>query len=445
MSSADLYSYDEVLESGAPLIEPMLTKDLLYVLDSNGGSYNGQIQIDTSPLSNSGRWLNYSEAFLSIPYVLSLQSSVDSSGASIMNGFVLGMKGYVHIIDSIQVDYNNTNVIQLMPFTNVFANYKMLTSWSQDDLNKYGASCGFYPDTTTSFHFSAGVGVWGDGTSNNQLAPITQTAALWQTELGTKLNSGLLERMRWTAYPLGTNQAGYSGGTTLVTAAQANQLAKNYFTNTAAAAAARVWQWNMIAVIRLKDVADFFDKLPLVKGAYMRMTINYNALQQTITNVLNTSLVTATTTFVAGRTNPMMMAGVGTATGIGPTYAIPTGTLSIAAGVRSTVNPVATNPIMNSVRLYVPAYELNPEYERNLISLRPHREVAYLDLYNYNITGITAGASFNSILTNGLVNPKYLVVVPFLNPASASVVGTISPYQSSFDSAPSTTRRIANA
>jgi len=40
-----------------PDIDPIIEKEVLYVQDQNGGSYSGQIQIDTSSLGRNGRWL----------------------------------------------------------------------------------------------------------------------------------------------------------------------------------------------------------------------------------------------------------------------------------------------------------------------------------------------------------------------------------------------------
>jgi hypothetical protein len=88
-----------------------------------------------------------------------------------------------------------------------------------------------------------------------------------------------------TGYQLNTRNTGFGGNPEINTAALANQIGKNYQTDNGVAAAGRVWQWNIMATIRLKDIADFFDKIPLVKGAFMRFTINYNTAAATVTSV----------------------------------------------------------------------------------------------------------------------------------------------------------------
>jgi hypothetical protein len=439
----DDYLYDEALESGRPQASKMLDKEVLYVQDQNGGSYNGQIQIDTSTLANSGRWTAYSEAYLEIPLQLTYKSSVDSTAAAVVNGFILGLKnGYHQIIDSIQVDYNNTNVVQLQPFTNFFVSYKLMTSFSQDDVKKHGSSIGFCPDSAGSFNWYAGASAVGNGTSNNLVNPVAATPG-WR--LGgdgylDSYNAGLLQRLKQTAYPLTTNDTGYGTNPEINTVALANQIGKNYVMDSGAAAA-KVWQWNIIATIRLKDLCDFFDKMPLVRGAFLRFTINYNSCSQTITQVLNTSMVVASTTMKSGRTNPMMVAA---AAATNPSYTLLTGTNTISCGIStSTTNSIGSSQISNC-RLYVPAYELDPVLESQLLTVQPRRDITYTDIYNYNVSAIGAGSSFNQILTNGIVNPKYVVVIPVLNGAAGNAAtAALTPYQSCFDSCPGTSSPMA--
>jgi hypothetical protein len=33
-------------------------------------------------------------------------------------------------------------------------------------------------------------------------------------------------------------------------------------------------QWNILEAVRLKDIADFFDKTPPIKGAFMTSTVH---------------------------------------------------------------------------------------------------------------------------------------------------------------------------
>ena len=167
---------------------------MFYIQDQNSGVYNGQILFDTSVLSNSGQWLAYSEAYIQIPFVMTFQSSTDVSAANAyVQGFAMGLKnGYYQLIDSIQVDYNNKNIIGLQPFTNFFVNYKVMSSFSADDLKKWGPTIGFNPDSAGSGSYAAAANANGDGSSNNVVNP---ASALTYASQIDPYNAGLLKRL----------------------------------------------------------------------------------------------------------------------------------------------------------------------------------------------------------------------------------------------------------
>lgn len=154
---AQILSFNNKTLESQPETPCMVDKKLFYVQDQNGGTFNGQILFDTSVLSSSGQWLAYSEAYIQISFDLTFQSSTDVTAANTyIQGFTMGLKnGYYQLIDSIQVDYNNKNIIALQPFTNFFVNYKLMSSLSADDLKKQGSSIGFIPDSAGSAAYAA--------------------------------------------------------------------------------------------------------------------------------------------------------------------------------------------------------------------------------------------------------------------------------------------------
>lgn len=463
---ADEFLYKETVNP-VDNVGPMVDKNMYWIADQNGSAYNGQILFDTSILANSGQWLAYSEAYIEVPFIITMSTSasLDAAAAPAASSFVAGLKnGYHHLIDSIQVDYNNTNVVQLQPFTNFFVNYKIITAFSADDLKKWGPSIGFSLDSAGSYRFSAAASVDGDGYTNNRVYPLTapsyagaNTAALAIT-LDT-YNAGYAQRLKQTGFPAtvstqgqvaATGSTGF-GGVSILSAANCANIGKNYCQdNGPTQAAGKVIQWTIIATIRLKDLSDWFDKLPLVKGAFMRITLNYNSSTSVVTGAAGPLLVTATAANGAivmnsGRTNPVM---VSSAAPNNPNVTIGAvvGNLTFRSGVVNVSNRLTAPPIQQC-RLYVPAYSMNSIYEKELISMKPFRTIKYLDIYNYNIIGTTAGSPFNNILTNGIVNPKYLVVIPYANSSTAaSVFATYTGpvYTSVFDSAPGTTTPLAS-
>ena len=150
-----------------------------------------------------------------------------------------------------------------------------------------------------------------------------------------------------TGYQLNTRNTGFGGNPEINTTALANQIGKNYQTDNAVAAAGRVWQWNILATIRLKDIADFFDKVPLVKGEIMRFTINNN------TAAAGTTMVSTSITQITGRTNPVLLTSSAADNLLNVTVANSTGgVFSVACGVVLTTSPASfTSSLLPSFRL----------------------------------------------------------------------------------------------
>ena len=90
----------------------------------------------------------------------------------------------------------------------------------------------------------------------------------------------------------------------------------------------------------------------------------------------------------------------------------------------------------NNIFLYVPAYTFNPPFEQAYLS-SPIKNVAYTDIYQYQVLNVGAGGNFNNLLTNGLANIKSVLILPFYTsivPAGAGALA-LPVYQSPFDPA----------
>ncbi len=436
MSSADTFILDKSLDTFSSR-SPFIDKRVLYINDSNNASYNGQIVFDSTSLANSGQWLDYSGATLQIPLVISMRSSIDITTTA--NAYIAGLKaGTQHLIDSIQVDYNNSNVVQLQSFTNFHVGYKVLTSWSQDEGTKFGPLTFNIKDTPDSWRYSPTGASVAYGVGNN--VPFDDGVARTYTSASSlsPYNDGFGERIKLSANPAG----GYAGLGIMTTSGQNDLVGKAYFTNDGGSAAARIYSWKILATIRLKDVSDFFAKLPLVRGAQIRLTVNYNASRVALTcdgaglNVVQSSL-----TMLAGRTVPFMLASGAAQQPLNTTLALGAQTITMECNVMTASTPAASaSSLMSSCRLYVSGYVMNPVDEMKYISLG-QKVVEYDDLYGYIIQGVSGGSSFNSIVTNGIVNPQKLVVIPMLSPTAGNNVtgASLQQFQSVFDSAPATT------
>ena len=433
----DGYLYKETLIDSKDDIIAVDKQDL-YVLDQNSGVYNSIVTFDTSTLSNSGLYLAYSEAYLEIPFVVSFRSNVDITGpmATAIGSYVAGLKnGYHNLIDSIQVDYQNTNVVQQMSFTNFFVNYKLMSTMSPSDVAKWGSTIGFAPDSAGSCTYSAAASANGLGFANNRdNTTATNLTAVTRYSSPDFANSGFAQRKRQNT---GYNLAGYSG----IPAVNALQVAKNYFSADTGAAAARIYYHVIIATIRLKDLSDFFAQIPLVKGGFMRIVLTYNSTQHAITGTaVGTTMTIATTTVRSGRTCPYMISSAVADNSTNTVIAVGDQTLTIDSGIVRTTQISPSVPL-NSCRLYVPGYTLNPIKEAQLLQSKPVRDVFYNDIYTYSFTNIANNGTFNQLITNGIANIKYLVLIPVANISATAAL--VSDAQSPFSSVPATTAPMA--
>lgn len=458
---SDLYIYEDSSESQLTL-EPFVSRQVLYANDLNNGSYaSGQIQLDTSSLSNSGRYASYSEAYFVIPVVMRLTAtSANAQIAGIRNlesAFALGLKSnYVNWIHSLSVEYNNTSVVQLSSFSNIYMNWKMLTTFSQDSLKKYAAVLGFYPDSSNSVAYGAQAALApeGHGVLNNKNLPqFPATVYDWATVETAAYNSGFFARQ--------TNCTAFTPSAAPTSSFTSNSLAGtvglNYFRLGTGGDIDSKWFF-LTAVIRLKDIANFFEALPLQKGGFIRFILNMNLPIHNIAVTVGAGPVltdvSVTQNIITGGSSPVLLAngsvsgnGFEEITGACVTAGAGTYTFQIAASIVRDTTYGVSHPTLQQCRLYVPVYQMNPVNEEAYLSLNKIKTVEFTDIYQYSIdvscTG-TAGSLqgvFSQLLTNGISNIQGILLVPYVGAASNNTgngTAPIAAYGSPFASEPST-------
>ena len=548
-------------------------KQWLYVNDNNNGSYSGQIVLDTTSLSNSGSYINWSEAFIAMPLVLQAEGSATGITATNNLDYLMGLKnGFWQILHSMSVEFNNGSIIQQTPFLNVFCSFKNLTSWSQNDITNWGAVCGFCPDSPRSWLYNNNstansllnfMNTSGQGFCNNRTSPYTKissygtftgsfvvangaaavtaiTTLTGALEVGMMVfgpgiaagtyvsaivfaagvastatisanttaavtnvmpitavspllsihdtpssedtdnlrqlhNAGFKQRMEWLNFSLTnlgsatvptlvnsltSNQpsllAGSSGtaDTSVASSSALNQIFQSYVQK---AATTRSIVFD--AVIRLKDIADFFQKCPLLKGSTMRIYINTNQVYFTVAAAApvisgavsvvaasagasiaqsNTGCIALTSTPIilgGGGTNPVMVSSMDLGQGASGLVPIANTLPAAAESVKIGLSIVRTQFLsgqftssvaapVTSVRLYAPAYTMSPIAEQRYLSLTPTKKIVYNDLFQYSFTGVASGQTFSFLVTNGIPNIRGILVIPLLPKASNGVAST---------------------
>lgn len=499
----DKLTYDLSQEvEGSPSI--FVRKDWINILDNMTQNYSSnQSVLDTSQLSNSTKYMSYREAYFLVPMTITMASldtvrintnddaitfGPEAFGRSVDNS--LGLKSwYGNIIHSFTLDYNGSTIVQQTPFVNMWNSFKLMTSLSFSDIITQGCTIGFYPDDPETFSFfqpdsvtsslvapaaPLGAGaipecISGTGTTNNSnyMTPTRNLQFNQQFKTG-KGNLGLIERCKWISFDsdgrVGVNysyapsdealtygQLLYNGNATL------QQLWKNYVSrkinqvpNAGPQTQCGVIQYSVIATIYLKHVHSFFNMVPLLKGVFMKMTMNLNNSASTVLIGGNANFaavapgqlsayyqVPVASTSALGGVNPLMLSsnalfnGCDALNTVNPITPVGVGIASLARPYRLSVsvgarcldaqttvlagfNNGAVENSCKSIYLYIPAYTFNLPFEKALLA-SPVKSIKYTDIYQYQVLGVGGGQNFNNLLTNGIANVKSVLLLPFFS------------------------------
>lgn len=445
--SGDTLVYDMASASeGSASI--FVKKDWLNILDNQNGNYRGnQSVIDTSQLANSNKYMNYREAYLAVPMVLTMTGvplNGPATAASSMD-YAMGLKNWFgSIIHSFTLDLGGTTIIQQTPYCGLWNTFKLMTSLSWGDVHTMGSSIGFYPDDALAVAFSAAASADGQGTINNQNAlgfPVVSDA-FNSYNVG---NEGFLRRQQYINYdPEGLSAPGRDAWSTLLTGAACNNLYKSYISSkinpAVAGTNAGSIQISIMAIIQLKHIHSFFQNVPLLKGVFMKATLNLNQPQVELAVGAGPVLSITSTNSPLGGVVPIMVASARAGNGAvdfvngGASNAV---YVSLFVGntcywtTQTAQGAPANTNFTQSINLYVPAYTFNPVYEQAYLS-SPVKRIVYTDIYQYIVQNVAAGGTFNNLITNGIAGIKSVLVLPYF---TATANGGTAPIQSVFDPA----------
>lgn len=435
-----------------------------------------------------------------------------SVGAPGIPTAAVGLKNWFgHLVHSMTLDYAGTTIIQNTPLTSIWTHFGLMTTMSMGDVLMNGSTIGFYPDNAKSFGlnltntqlssvpatgtyptlvtFPAGGGR--DVTNLVQFTGIPNVPGACNTYSIPNLpptcnnvipldqsNPGMFKRSQYWSFSKEAIAGGYNNyvasATTQTTYGQAYSvaLADNAVNNLRLSAVVKnqlptdsvagYLQYGILAIIKLKDLHPFFSQVPLLKGVFMRLTLNLNQPSFTISQrapvfaqantgtganinygiAANPSFDIASMTSPLGGVNPVLVACqsrmLTSIVSPGDEYSssvnaaegflyngkgldkFGTGnnliTISLNVGNKTT-NPAITQGdtaanIDQSIQLYVPAYTFNPTFEEAYLG-SPVKTVVYTDIYQYTTPIISGnGATFNQLLTNGIANIKSILVFP---------------------------------
>lgn len=442
--SADLVVYNQSIEE-KPVSSVMADKKWLSVLDQNNGSYSsGQSTLETTSLSTSDRMMNYREAYLAVPLVLTAGNATDVNSAGMADASnktkLMGLKNsYTSLVHSMSVDLNGTNIIQTTPFSEFYNAFCLMTSLSWDDVKTQGSTIGFYPDdalSATSFTDDAPEGC-AKQTVNNQdlLTPQAETIAV-QGHIG---NKGFSERLKYINYQEDTTVNGAAveePQKEFLPKASATALYKNQVYNlvTGGANDSPVVQVQVMAIIKLRHLHSFFSVVPLARGLQFRFIINFNQSTSTLTTDATDFTHESLEKSQFGGVNPLMVAS-GKADNGGEGIHAAAGSVRFDLSVGKTCLDsvlagygTVDSGLPQSVALHVPSYIMNPSLAGAYISANSSKRITYSDIYQFKITNIGENETVNQLVTSGIRGIRSVVMMPMLPSASNGV--TVPEHQS---------------
>jgi len=185
----------------------------------------------------------------------------------------------------------------------------------------------------------------------------------------------------------------------------------------------------------LRFLNDFFDKMPLIRNSYLKMSITTNLMSRTtLTLDAADPKFTGITSALSAKCVPYMISQLDR--GVIRTGAAANQTIVLESGIGKLLDGSLSNPSMTACRIYTPTYTLTPTLEDRYFSQGP-KHILYSAYYRAVTPLIQNNASLNSFLvTNGLSRIRSLLVMPvntdgtvnnFLNPCS-SCPSTTAPY-----------------
>jgi hypothetical protein len=430
-SESDKTAYDLSVEQqdNVNLFE---SKKWTYITDSTSanGLFSGQIQFDLNTLSSQNQWTDLSQAVVTFPVKLSLSNgSALAPGQATINTATI-KNGFHQFVDSVQVVIGGNTIQSSQIFTNIDVNYKILTEWSNDTLNKYGSTLGLsLDDIEVSDDSDIGIN---ETVDNLALSTTVRGFDIWNGK-----NQGIKERCRM----FNNNVASTALGKSILGSNQTVLGKGNVQADSSVATAnSDVFVFYALGTIRLKDISDAVANLPLMKSLKGFIYINYNTSTHALTNANGSNALTAVSSqAVYGRCSPAVL-------NYGIDGFLPNSTTGSTMTFRADINATVSNlssavPIQTNAILYAPYYVATPVVDRELTM---KKTVRYLERF-VTTFNIAANGNFSGTLTPGISNPKRVVLYPYFTGAgtSGNTGFVTNPLLNPFDGVPSTTSPFA--
>lgn len=420
-------------------------KKTTYITDStsNSGSFgSGMIQFDLSTLNSQSQWISVPEMVIEFPVKITASVLTAGTGAETTKSIAaintaIIKNGWHSWIDSCQLIVNGQTIQSTQSYENVAAQFRILSTWSQDELVKEAASCGFALDDMTGDSDASTTISNTVGLSN---APATVATSVKGFDAvnnqATLFNKGITTRAQYTNNDV--NPASASIQTTILGASAMKTSGRNHASSTAAGsntANISIFSAYYMATVRLKDICDIKD-FPLVKNLRGFLYLGFNSSQVNLTGTAGSAVLSAVNvTTLNGRSTPFLINNSSTGILLG-NYATTPPVIQIIGTVDATTTNAIGNsgPLLTNARLLCPYYIANPQTDSALT--QTSKFFTTLEKIVNPFT-VVAGGSTNFTISVGIPNPRKLIILPMWQNLGG-VSNLSNPEISPFDTVPQT-------
>ena len=423
---------------------PFHDKNYTFITDStsNSGSFSsGQIQFDLSTLSSQSQWISLNEGVIEFPVKITAQLTTAGTGAetsasiSGINAAVI-KNGWHSFIDGAQLIINGQTIQSMQSYENVCAQFRILSTWSQDTLQKWGPTCGFALDdcsadaeVTTTLVSSVNIG----NTAYSTVATSVRGLDVINNQ-SNLFNKGVQTRASFTNYDISPATANVQS--TILGASSMKNAGRNHAAQLSGGSnTANTYLYSAfyMATVRVKDLFDI-NQFPLVKNLKGFLYLSFNSASVNLTGTANATTLSAVSINIpTGRSCPFLINYSSGGITVGR-YATTAPVVQMSGTVDGTNVGAqgSAGPLLTSARLLVPYYLANPRSDSALS--QSNKFFTSMEKIVNPIT-CTAGSSVNYTISVGVPNPRKLLLLPmWQNLGGATFLS--NPEVSCFDSVP---------
>ena len=393
----DTYILNDSLEQKTMDRSPFSERFVMEITDNNRANYaSGQIDFtNMASLSTLDSVLSLNESWFEIPYTVSVTSTLDMTSTKEEMVNAIGLKGFYNLINSFTVNLDNNMLLNVTEHSEIPINFKLLTSFSHDDVNTKGSSINFRGAETNNFTYDATT-----GETNSHSAAGGNLTAISRNKDQNFIETGL---------------------TTFTSIASQQLKRRSYvqYTNK------KIVDYHYMATIELKYLSDLFSNMPMIRGPLLKMYLNVHSSTCTLT--YNATGIASVECVSNKGSTPFLVADKTLL------KAPDTTIVTIKSGISSTITN--REHYVKACVFKAVMYKLTPEIEASYFS-SPSATIPYTEIIETFHQGHESKKPFKFEIQSSVQKCTYLLMIPLIsrlvNGNTTTAIGTTSTGKSGF-------------